>query len=373
MEKMLLHNAANGTSCRLSVFRTEGGVSECHAMIEVEPLDDGFSEQLRRIRLAEQELQRSMPGMDGAKCVFKRYFLSDPTNQQPQIDEQSECTVSYIGQPPLGGSKVALWVYYVGAEAAVVYKADELGSTVVRFGDAEHVWTMGLTRGEGTSYEQTWRLIQDYERLLQTRYSASMEANCVRTWFFVRDVDTQYKGLVVARRELFERMGMTAQTHYIASTCIGGNPAETAALVQLGGYAMTGSVSSRYLYAPTHLNRTSEYGVTFERGVLVNLRDRQTAYISGTASINNKGEVVHVGDVRAQTLRMWENVDALLTEAGMTFEDVMQIVVYLRDIADYGVVKGMFAERFPTTPYIITLAPVCRPTWLVEMECIAVK
>ena len=35
-------------------------------------------------------------------------------------------------------------------------------------------------------------------------------------------------------------------------------------------------------------------------------------------------------------------------------------------------VKEMFEERFPDTPYVITLAPVCRPTWLIEMECIAV-
>ena len=57
----------------------------------------------------------------------------------------------------------------------------------------------------------------------------------------------------------------------------------------------------------------------------------------------------------------------------MTYDDVMQIVVYLRDGADYAVVSRMFSERFPNIPYVITLAPVCRPTWLVEMECIAVK
>ena len=33
----------------------------------------------------------------------------------------------------------------------------------------------------------------------------------------------------------------------------------------------------------------------------------------------------------------------------------------------------MFEEKFPDKPCVITLAPVCRPTWLIEMECIAVK
>ena len=43
-------------------------------------------------------------------------------------------------------------------------------------------------------------------------------------------------------------------------------------------------------------------------------------------------------------------------------------------LADKNVaVKSLFDERFPNIPTVITLAPVCRPTWLVEMECIAVK
>ena len=47
--------------------------------------------------------------------------------------------------------------------------------------------------------------------------------------------------------------------------------------------------------------------------------------------------------------------------------------LYLRDPADYPVVKAMYDERFPHTPKVITLAPVCRPGWLIEMECMGVK
>ena len=60
-------------------------------------------------------------------------------------------------------------------------------------------------------------------------------------------------------------------------------------------------------------------------------------------------------------------------EADSSYEDVMQMVVYLRDIADYDIVQQMFSERFPSIPMVIALAPVCRPTWLIEMECMAVK
>lgn len=82
---------------------------------------------------------------------------------------------------------------------------------------------------------------------------------------------------------------------------------------------------------------------------------------------------MHVGDIVRQTHRMWENVETLLREADSSYEDVMQMVVYLRDIADYDIVQQMFSERFPSIPMVIALAPVCRPTWLIEMECMAVK
>ena len=129
----------------------------------------------------------------------------------------------------------------------------------------------------------------------------------------------------------------------------------------------------RYLYAPTHLNRTSDYGVSFERGTCVDYGDRSHVFISGTASINNKGEVVFAKDIVKQTQRMWENVEALLKEAECTFNDIAQIIVYLRDPSDYNVVSKLFRQKFPEKPYIIVMAPVCRPNWLIEMECMAVR
>jgi enamine deaminase RidA (YjgF/YER057c/UK114 family) len=62
-----------------------------------------------------------------------------------------------------------------------------------------------------------------------------------------------------------------------------------------------------------------------------------------------------------------------LKEAECTYEHVGHLLVYLRDISDYTVVEEMFEERFPDIPKVYLLAPVCRPGWLIEMECMAVK
>lgn len=358
-----------GVRVDFSAFAPEGGLEEFQVILHVEPRGELFSGQIQRIYAAEDRLMEQ-PELAGAHAIVKRYFLSDAANQRPLMKEEPDCAYSFIQQQPLDGSKVGVWLYLQkGSEVK-----NENGMVVSSHNGYRHLWKMGMHEHKGDSAWQTESLLIDYEEALQS-FGASLEKNCVRTWFFVRDVDTQYGGMVRARRENFEEQGLTSETHFIASTGIGGVPADTRALIQLGTYAITGLEpgQQRYLYARTHLNPTYEYGVTFERGTAIDYGDRRHVYISGTASINNKGEVVHVGDVEKQTERMWENVEALLAEADATFDDVMHFVVYLRDVADYDLVRRKFAERFPDMPCIITLAPVCRPTWLIEMECMAVK
>ena len=369
MDYSLISYPELGVSVELSTFCVEGGITEHHAILHVEPRGELFEGQFRRISAAEQQLLQT-PLCTGARTIFKRYFLSDATNQVGSLKFKVDSSVSFIQQAPLDGSKVAAWLYLVhGME---VENHDNL--IIARHNGYQHLWKMGMHEHKGDSAWQTESLLINYEETLQ-RYGATLANNCIRTWFYVRDVDTQYAGMVRARRENFIEQGLTEQTHYIASTGIGGLPADTRALIQLGTYALIGfePCQQHYLYAKTHLNSTYEYGVTFERGTVVEYGDRQHVFISGTASINNRGEVEHVGDIIGQTHRMWENVETLLAEADTTFDDVAQIIVYLRDIGDYALVRELFEQKFPRTPYVITLAPVCRPTWLIEMECLAIR
>lgn len=364
-----IHFNDTGVTAEVASYMPEGGVAEWHIMLHVENRQEPFGQQLQRLYESEDRLLGE-PKLKGAQCIMKRYFLSDSTNQQPLMRQEKGVSVSIIQQQPLDGSKIAAWLYL----QSDVDVSEEQGAIVVHHNGYRHLWKMGLCTDQGDSAAQTEQLLKEYEALL-AGFDATLADNCIRTWFFVRDVDTQYHGLVKARRENFAEQGLTQHTHYVSSTGIGGLPAETKALVQLGTYAVTGLQPGQqhYLYAPTHLNPTYEYGVTFERGTVVEYGDRDHVFISGTASINNRGEVEHIGDIVKQTKRMWENVETLLREGGASFSDVMQIIVYLRDTADYTLVKSLFDSRFPNIPTVITLAPVCRPTWLVEMECMAVR
>ena len=354
-------------------FQFDNGtaVKEYHVMIHVNSSRLPYTTQLEAVMNAYNSLIDGP--LKGAQAVFKRYFLSDAANQADEIivSDVTDCAKSIIQQAPLDGTKVALWVYLM---TDVQTRLSSSGLYEVRHGDFRHLWNGSAHNMAANSEYQTRLLFNEYNMQL-IEEGCTLEANCIRTWFFVNDVDLNYGGVVRARNQFFFTQGLTVHTHFIASTGIGGRQQDPNVLSQMDNYAIAGVKKEQihYLYAPTHLNRTSDYGVSFERGTYVDYADRRQVFISGTASINNKGEVMYPKDIVKQTHRMWENVEALLAEADCTFDEVGEMVVYLRDTADYDLVKEMFEERFPGKPYVIVHAPVCRPGWLIEMECMAIK
>ncbi len=308
-----------------------------------------------------------------AECtpVFIRFFLSDPANQEAMLRKRldADCPVSIIGQAPLNGTKIAAMVWC--RQAAKLRRIDDKRWKVTERGIDEYWFAGGLSDKDG-SYNQTVALLDELSAGLAAN-GLTLESDCMRTWLFVQNIDVNYKGVVDGRNAVFDRHGLTSDTHFIASTGIEGRTESHDNKVMLDAVAVSGQgVKSRYLYGTSHLNRTSEYGVRFERGTAVEYPDRKHVYISGTASIDNKGKILHEGDIVRQTERMIENVEVLLAEAGCGFGDVGSMIIYLRDVADYAVVKNIFDKRFPDCPRIIVQAPVCRPGWLVEMECIAI-
>lgn len=121
------------------------------------------------------------------------------------------------------------------------------------------------------------------------------------------------------------------------------------------------------------MNSTQEYGVRFERGREVAFGNRRNFYISGTASIDSKGSIVHLGDVAAQTSYALKNIEALLAASDATVAAIKYLIVYVRDFHDFQLVEKIVdAPPFGSTPYIIVRAAVCRPGWLVEIECFGI-
>jgi enamine deaminase RidA (YjgF/YER057c/UK114 family) len=354
----------------ISFFRVAAGVSECHAVFCAPHADRPFTEQLRDLQDALRQL---LDQHSDLRPVFMRYFLSDIATQLASVHECSggfACAVSAVQQPPLDGSKVALWVYL------------KSGATLSRSGDVfveshgayRHLWVARRHLPHDSVYTQTDTLLRDYDAALHS-VGCSVANDCVRTWLFVDNIYDNYNAVVQARKAFFADVGLTEKTHYIASSGVEGRYAAPDVSVLFDAYAVQGlqPAQQRYLYAPTHLNATHEYGVTFERGVCVDYGDRAHVFISGTASIDNRGDIAHPDDITAQTDRMLCNIGALLAEAGAGFADVMQMIVYLRDAADYATVRAIFEKRFADIPKVVVSAKICRRGWLIETECMAVR
>lgn len=117
---------------------------------------------------------------------------------------------------------------------------------------------------------------------------------------------------------------------------------------------------------------------SFARGMRIDLKGVTILLISGTASIDENGQSVHVGDFRAQLRRTYENITGLLESEGCTWHDIVRTTCYLRDIdRDYEAFNeertNFFKEQgldpLPASTGI--QAHLCRPELLIEIEAIA--
>jgi 2-iminobutanoate/2-iminopropanoate deaminase len=99
-------------------------------------------------------------------------------------------------------------------------------------------------------------------------------------------------------------------------------------------------------------------------------------FVSGQIAIDpTTNKLVYDGDVVKQTEQVMANLKAILTAAGVTFEDVVKTGVYLKDMNDFATVNGIYARYFDeaTAPARACVEVARLPKdVLVEIDCIAV-
>jgi enamine deaminase RidA (YjgF/YER057c/UK114 family) len=379
-----VHRFGDLTFC--SSFSADAGCEEFFVTIRTRPgLSVGAAlDELCR----EYEGAAAHQGLSGETVVFSRLFVSDLSNQRDMIDKSDIAgrlrpgAFSVIEQKPVGGGQFSLFSFHLrrlrgknAPEKQVVHvPGSPANHCLASMGSYRLLFTARYSSGAGGAYDQTREVFDSFNRCLESN-AMSLPANAVRTWIFVRDIDTHYKDMVRARREYFTAHGLTDKTRYLASTGIEGVGALPANLVTMDSLSIGGLAQDQIvrMEAPTHLSPTILYNVTFERGLRIRFGDRSHLYISGTASVNNKGDVVHTGDVQAQTRRTVENLRALLQEHGATLSDMAYVLVYIRNFHEWDLVSSVLKEEFgDTIPLISCEARVCRPTWLFELEGVAI-
>ncbi|WP_242224259.1 RidA family protein [Bacillus cereus group sp. BfR-BA-01380] len=81
----------------------------------------------------------------------------------------------------------------------------------------------------------------------------------------------------------------------------------------------------------------------YSQGMIVN----NMFYSSGQIPLTVNGEVV-AGDVKDQTEQVFQNLKAVLTEAGASFETVVKTTVFLKDMNDFDAVNEVYSTYFST-------------------------
>ena len=128
------------------------------------------------------------------------------------------------------------------------------------------------------------------------------------------------------------------------------------------------------------LNEAFDYAKpsSFSRGLRLEFGNIVVLLISGTASIDDAGVTVHVGDFRAQLKRTYHNITGLLAAEGANWHDIVRTTCYLRDIdrdyAAFNEERTAFFDELGLDPLPASTgiqAILCRPDLLIEMEAIA--
>jgi enamine deaminase RidA (YjgF/YER057c/UK114 family) len=128
------------------------------------------------------------------------------------------------------------------------------------------------------------------------------------------------------------------------------------------------------------LNEAYDYSrpSSFSRGLRIDMGTVDLFLISGTASIDENGATVHVGDFRAQLWRTYRNITRLLEQEGASWRDIVRTSCYLRDIErdykDFNEIRTAFFNWLGLDPLPASTgiqARLCREDLLVEIEAIA--
>ena len=141
------------------------------------------------------------------------------------------------------------------------------------------------------------------------------------------------------------------------------------------------AIEKKAISAPAVLNEAFCYSApsSFSRGLRLDMQDYTYLLISGTASVDEEGRSVYIGDFRAQCWRTYRNITQLLEAEGASWKDIVKTTCYLRDIErdykDFNEVRTAFFDwlRLDPLPASVGIqARLCREDLLVEIEAMAI-
>ncbi len=362
---------------QISNFSTERG-EEYFIALESQALKY-FEHQAKDILQEYSELMLKQ-GLTQGTEIFLRFYLSDIKAQAQklkQIVRESNENAFYfiVGAPPASGSCIGIEAYHIKSRVPIIKEKKSDYQLSICQGQYRFLWGCFLPGAKDSLYRQTIRLFSGLSEEL-VHYEANIKDNLLRTWVYIKDINNNYQEMVRARCDFLNNIELNERSRFFSSTGVEGDCENLDHLVSMHSLSVKGLAPGQvtFMDSPDYLNHPSDYGVTFERAIRITFGDRSHFYISGTASIDKNGEVLYCGDAQRQSQRSIINIQSLLNRYGADLNDLKLLIVYLRNASDRQIVVDVLAKHMlQDIPTMILQSRICRPSWLVEIEGVAVS
>jgi len=302
---------------------------------------------------------------EGAGAEMLSEFFGEVTWPVTWIEEGSE--------EEAARAAVQIWAVS-GADVTPVELRGEVVGSIFENNHAQYCRLGGLAAedleaGRGQQARAVLELMEEGVQM------AGMDfANVVRTWFYNYKMLDWYDEFNAVRTRFFNERNVFDGL-VPASTGVGGRNGANAALMAecLACRPLNSGVEAEAVVSPLQCP-APEYGSSFSRAVELATPEMRRLYLSGTASISEDGQSIHVGDVERQVARTMEVVEAILSSREMGWGDVVRAIGYYKHSADCplfgGHCKGL---ELPEFPIALVKNDICRDDLLFEIELDAIR
>lgn len=114
----------------------------------------------------------------------------------------------------------------------------------------------------------------------------------------------------------------------------------------------------------------------YSQGVLVPCGESNLLFITGQLPQNIDGDIVHLDDLEAQVRLVFSRISEILGEAGMSFDDVVKLQIYVKEISYAKTVSSIRNELFSVSKPASTLVEVSgfvKEGCCLEIDAVAAK
>ena len=105
------------------------------------------------------------------------------------------------------------------------------------------------------------------------------------------------------------------------------------------------------------------------------MRVGELLFVSGQAAIDERGQLVGVGDFDAQAEQAFRNLERVLEAGGSSLRDVAKVTIFLTDMSNFARIVELrgkwFSEPYPADS-IIQVSALALPELDIEIEAVAV-